>query len=139
VIERRQAIPYQATSTFPAEPTAPALARAWSLARIREVLTEAENSDLLDDTALVVSELMTNAIQAGCAYSRLELVIDGNHLRISVLDDAPGVVQPQDAAPEDSHGRGLTIVAAVSADWGVRSSAAGKEVWAELVVGRSGR
>ena len=136
VVERRRAIPYHAVSTFVAEPTAPALARAWSLAQLRGVLTE-DAPDLCDDTALVVSELITNAIQAGATSANLELIIEADHLRISVRDDVPGQVEAQDAAPHDVHGRGLAIVAALAVDWGVQHSLDGKMVWAELSAARS--
>jgi anti-sigma regulatory factor (Ser/Thr protein kinase) len=137
VIERRLTIPYHAVSTFVAEPTAPALARAWSLAQLRGVLSDAMDEDLADDTALVVSELVTNAIQAGASSASLELIIDAGRLRIAVSDDVPGHVEARDATPEDVHGRGLAIVAALAQDWGVRMSMDGKIVWAELSATRS--
>jgi anti-sigma regulatory factor (Ser/Thr protein kinase) len=79
-----------------------------------------------------VSELVTNAIRAGCVRGRIDLLVDDDYLRISVLDDAPGRVKRRHAAPEDTFGRGLAIVAALSRDWGVGTSTLGKEVWAEL-------
>ncbi|MDT4911623.1 MAG: hypothetical protein QOC66_751, partial [Pseudonocardiales bacterium] len=33
-------------------------------------------------------------------------------------------------------GRGLTIVAALAADWGVRRNARGKQVWARVAISR---
>jgi anti-sigma regulatory factor (Ser/Thr protein kinase) len=111
---------------------APALARAWSRERVCEALESQSDNLLLDDTALIVSELITNAIRAGCAYGQIELVIDQDYLRISVFDDAPGQVVPRHANPADTNGRGLAIIAALSRHWGVTVSSEGKTVWAEL-------
>lgn len=72
------------------------------------------DEDLLDDAALVVSELITNAIQAGCARAQIDLVIDDHCLRIVVRDDAPGRVMPREALPDDANGRGLGIVGALA-------------------------
>jgi anti-sigma regulatory factor (Ser/Thr protein kinase) len=87
---------------------------------------------LLEDTALIVSELVTNAIRAGCASGQIDLLIDHDYLRISVMDDAPGGVSLRQAAPEETIGRGLAIVAALARDWGVATSPLGKSVWAEV-------
>ena len=125
-------IPYEASTTFPAEPAAPALVRAWSIEHVRKGFSSDADEVLLEDTALIVSELITNAIRAGCAHGRIDLLIDDDYLRISVLDDAPGQVQRRRATPDDVHGRGLAIVAALSRDWGVTTSPLGKAVWAEI-------
>ena len=87
---------------------------------------------LAADTALVVTELATNAVvHAGSAFS-VSLTPSGGAIRISVGDTLPlgprGADQELTAAP----GHGLGVVAAMATRWGVETVPGGKAVWAEL-------
>jgi hypothetical protein len=87
---------------------------------------------LAADTALVVTELATNAVlHAGSAFS-VSLALSGDMIRISVGDalplGPPGADQELAAVP----GHGLGVVAAVATRWGVETVPSGKAVWAEL-------
>jgi hypothetical protein len=87
---------------------------------------------LAADTALVVTELATNAVvHAGSAFS-VSLTLAGGAIRISVGDTLPlgprGADQELTAAP----GHGLGVVAAMATRWGVETVPGGKAVWAEL-------
>ncbi len=87
---------------------------------------------LAADTALVVTELATNAVvHAGSAFS-VSLALSGGAIRISVGDTRPvappGTDQELAAAP----GHGLGVVAAMATRWGVETMPGGKAVWAEL-------
>jgi hypothetical protein len=87
---------------------------------------------LAADTALVVTELATNAVvHAGSAFS-VSLTLSGGAIRISVGDTLPlgprGADQKLTAAP----GHGLGVVAAMATRWGVETVPGGKAVWAEL-------
>jgi hypothetical protein len=87
---------------------------------------------LAADTALVVTELATNAVvHAGSAFS-VSLTLSGGAIRISVGDTLPlgprGADQELTAAP----GHGLGVVAAMATRWGVETVPGGKAVWAEL-------
>lgn len=92
--------------------------------------------DLLDTAALVVSELFTNAV----VHARGDRVVVGLRtaegvVRISVEDQGRAADGPQLCrTPRGEHGRGLLLVDAVSAAWGVESEgrAPGRTVWAEL-------
>jgi anti-sigma regulatory factor (Ser/Thr protein kinase) len=86
----------------------------------------------LDDVALVVSELMTNSLRAGCEQTHLRIDIDEQRLLVAVTDDAPGEPHLGALALHESHGRGLQLVAALAVNWGVKVLRHGKEVWAEL-------
>jgi anti-sigma regulatory factor (Ser/Thr protein kinase) len=80
---------------------------------------------------LLVSELATNAcVHAGSAFT-VSLNRQGSDVLIEVGDQnpAPAVVQPPSSG---SSGRGLQIVAALAADWGVSARHPGKAVWALL-------
>jgi anti-sigma regulatory factor (Ser/Thr protein kinase) len=132
---------YHAGSSFPCGPATPARARTWLLARIEEALAEAgsggdaaqvDAAELLEDAALIASELITNAVRAGCGRTRLEVAADDQQIRIAVIDDAPGVPTIFEPSAGDDHGRGLHIVAEVAAQWGVRRVGDSKEVWAAL-------
>jgi anti-sigma regulatory factor (Ser/Thr protein kinase) len=115
------------------ELSAPLQARRWTAELLRARLgDEADAGGLLDDTVLCVSELVTNAVAAGCSIMTLRLRVDDHVVRVSVLDDAPGHPVPQQARPHDRSGRGLRLVEALSRRWGVDPAASGKEVWAEL-------
>jgi anti-sigma regulatory factor (Ser/Thr protein kinase) len=87
---------------------------------------------IIDDATLVVSELVTNALRAGCHEATLELEVAEGALRVSVVDDAPGEPHVVHAKPEDTNGRGLWLVAAIARDWGVTQLDQRKRVWAEL-------
>jgi anti-sigma regulatory factor (Ser/Thr protein kinase) len=88
--------------------------------------------DLAGDAAMVVSELVTNAIRAGASTIELEVGRVGGLFRITVIDDAEGTPKPAEPDPTAAAGRGLRIVGALSARWGVEPVGAGKRVWAEL-------
>ncbi|MGV9967462.1 ATP-binding protein [Streptomyces olivaceus] len=95
-----------------------------------------------DDAALVVTELVTNAVThavpsaaAGTPEVRLGLVRDPGHLTLAVSDsgDNVPVFDPSDDAAFGEHGRGLGIVDALAEEWGwTPRPPAGKTVWAKL-------
>lgn len=116
------------------EPTAPAHARRWTAQRLRELLPPAtpSSSELIEDAVLCVSELVSNAIRAGCTMLTLRLSCDTSTVRLSLIDDAPGQPVPRRAGPDDIAGRGLHIVEAVARRWGFSPIARGKEVWVEF-------
>ncbi|MFG2499593.1 ATP-binding protein [Streptomyces sp. NPDC048441] len=97
------------------------------------------HEDARDAAALVVSELVTNAIVHTASHRIIcELCTGPGKLRIAVRDDGygSGVPRPAREGPDadDEHGRGLLLVDAVSTAWGVRDEGAGAglTVWAEL-------
>ncbi|NLU75769.1 ATP-binding protein [Streptomyces sp. HNM0575] len=96
------------------------------------------SSDLREQAALVLSELVTNAVTHTdsawivCAASYCEY--DG--VRVEVHDDDTSSRSPQRRAPtaEKECGRGLYIVDTLSESWGVAVSPVtrGSAVWAHL-------
>ena len=92
--------------------------------------------DTCDAAALVVSELVTNAIVHTSSRRIVCELHDGDdRVRIAVRDEglAPGEPHPgRRVAPEEEHGRGLLLVAAVSTAWGAQETGPGLLVWAEL-------
>lgn len=116
--------------------SAPGEARVRVVAALRD--TGGINEEGLEDAALITSELVTNAVHAGCHGLCVNLETSRGHARITVIDDAPGVPH-QTAAGEDlESGRGLAIVSALSAAWGVTQRAHLKEVWADIAWATAG-
>ena len=81
--------------------------------------------DLADDAALVISELMTNAVAASAALPAhppvlLRLTAGERSLRVEVHESSPRepVLRAPDADAE--HERGLAVVAALSAWCGLQ-------------------
>jgi two-component sensor histidine kinase len=89
----------------------------------------------------MVSELATNAVQH--AQTEFEVGIwvtpdaDGRSVLVRVTDNAPGSPAPQNPPVDAAHGRGLRIVEALAARWGVEQEefGPGKTVWFRARVG----
>ncbi|MEU1667945.1 ATP-binding protein [Streptomyces sparsogenes] len=94
--------------------------------------------DLATPAALIVSELVTNAVvHSGCRCLRVTVSRPGPHwVRVAVTDKSPVLPTPRAVEADDENGRGLAIVEAVSDRWGTDRLPWGKRVWAELRVGR---
>jgi CheY-like chemotaxis protein len=91
--------------------------------------------DRLDDALLVVSELATNAaLHAGTPYVVTARRRRGA-LRLDVIDGSEVAPELREHGDRDAEGgRGLYLVSAMSAAWGVeRRSGGGKIVWADLL------
>jgi hypothetical protein len=87
---------------------------------------------LAADTALVVTELATNAVlHAGSAFS-VSLTLSDGTIRISVSDTLPLGANGVDQQLAAASGHGLGVVAAMATRWGVETVPSGKAVWAEL-------
>jgi anti-sigma regulatory factor (Ser/Thr protein kinase) len=85
---------------------------------------------------LVVSELVTNAIEHGSAgipaTVRIWLSSDGGTVAINVWDSSSRPPVATNAGAEAASGRGLMIVAALSKEWGSSGADPGKVVWAVI-------
>jgi anti-sigma regulatory factor (Ser/Thr protein kinase) len=104
------------------------------------VLHEWGLRDLAGDAEMIVSELITNAIEASTLLPErppvsLRLLLTGKSLVIEVWDHSPLDLEPREADADDECGRGLTVVAALSDRWGwERTGHDRKVVWAELAL-----
>jgi anti-sigma regulatory factor (Ser/Thr protein kinase) len=96
--------------------------------------------DLVADAEMLVCEMMTNAADASaCMPERppitLRLIATGKTLVIEAWDQSPLELEPREAGMYDECGRGLTVIAALSARWGCdRTGYRRKRVWAELAL-----
>jgi anti-sigma regulatory factor (Ser/Thr protein kinase) len=90
---------------------------------------------LSDDTMLVASELVTNALENSAASVILLLVLESDgQVNVTVWDDAPGIPEEREMDLAADGGRGLLIARTLSNDFGWEATGAlgGKYVWALL-------
>jgi serine phosphatase RsbU (regulator of sigma subunit)/anti-sigma regulatory factor (Ser/Thr protein kinase) len=88
--------------------------------------------EVVDTAALLVTELVNNAITHAGRPQHVRLRLLTDRLVIEVGDTDPRPPQPLVGNPGDEGGRGLLILAALASDWGVRTLGSGKIVWCEL-------
>lgn len=87
---------------------------------------------------LVVSELVTNAVQHGAPPIELMLTLDGHCLEVAVRDSGPlPDLTPRStfASPSTLGGRGLMIVEEIADHWGARVNDSSKTIWCDLDIG----
>lgn len=115
---------------LPREPESAAVARHL----VRGALGQWCLEGLVEDAALVVTELVANSAQH--ARGSTILVAVALHrtgwVRVSVVDREHRTPAQRMPADDAERGRGLALVDAVSAQWGVDPLRWGKRVWADL-------
>lgn len=132
----------QSVLVVAALPTATPCARLHA----RTIAREWGLNELADPIELVVSELVTNAVQAsadddgrprytpdtGLACIHLRLSTDGIAALVEVWDENAQLPKTTQPGLDDEDGRGLMLVDALAAQWGwdLPASGLGKIVWA---------
>jgi anti-sigma regulatory factor (Ser/Thr protein kinase) len=100
-----------------------------------DAATEWGYASRADDVALVVSELVTNAVVHARTALTIRVRSDASLIRVSIEDghrSVPVLVM----IPDDRvSGRGMFLVDALAQRWGTESDENGKTVWAELALG----
>ena len=116
---------------LPADSGAPSIARRCLVERAIDI-----PQGLIDDALLLVSELVANAVEHGQPDIVLRIRSRPPRIGVSVQDGGRGrLTYPTGLAdPGATRGRGLRIVDALSASWGVEAAdpLPGKVVWFEL-------
>ena len=106
-----------------------------SLARrfVRSTLESWDLHDLIEDSCIVVTELVTNAILHAGSAPTVRVSVDARRIHIEVTDDDPTLPLGRSAGEDATSGRGLRLVEALAAGWGsTRLDTGGKVVWCEL-------
>ncbi len=102
----------------------------------RELLDRWQLSRLVDAVALVVSELVTNAVRHGAPPVRLVLSRIGERVQIAVHDAAAAASASPDTGGQDAEsGRGLLLVRAVADEVAVQQVPDNGKVVQALVSG----
>ncbi|MEU2602256.1 ATP-binding protein [Streptomyces hirsutus] len=118
------------SETLPREPESAATARRL----VRVALSVWGLDDLADDGALIISELVSNAVQHARRES-IRVVIDrpgAARVRVGVVDFSKVLPVRREPDPERESGRGLALVGELAKTWGTELLPWGKWVWAEL-------
>ncbi|MGH3326313.1 MAG: ATP-binding protein [Streptomycetales bacterium] len=102
-----------------------------------DLRAQAVEDGVVDDAVLVISELLSNALKHARPLEsgkvRAAWNVRNGTLEVEVTDGG-GPTYPRTPAPSVSGlgGRGLSIVASLSSDWGVREGEGEITVWAAL-------
>jgi anti-sigma regulatory factor (Ser/Thr protein kinase) len=118
----------EASIDLAADPASPAAARDF----VRSILGQWRCDHLVESALLIASELVTNAVVHARSASELRLRLTDGVVRIQVADQGGGTPAPRVPDQERPGGRGLPIIEAISAAWGIDPTADGKLVWADL-------
>ena len=113
------------SARFPADVHAPRAARHLVSDAMRQWGYRAQ---LVDDAALVVTELAANAVVHAKSAFSLSLRTESHGIRLSVRDSLP--IDRERLVVRS--GRGIGLVACLSQNWGMHASDVGKVIWAEL-------
>lgn len=88
---------------------------------------------VLQVAQLLTTEIVTNAVIHGAGDVLFRALCTDHLLRVEVGDAGAGVPKPVEPdGVRRRGGRGLLILAALAADWGVEARDGGKTVWFEL-------
>ena len=117
-------------AVLPPQPASAGTARELVVSRCREWCV----ASLSDDLALVVTELVANAVRHAGTDIEIRLFPLSGGVRLEVADGSTRPLRPRKATIVDEGGRGLLLVDALATRYGVEAEPAGKKVWAELRV-----
>jgi anti-sigma regulatory factor (Ser/Thr protein kinase) len=116
----------------------------WARRILRHMLHEWRLESMADTASLLVSELVTNAVQASAdtivrdhgklPMIRLAIRLTPARLVLEIWDPSPLRPVPQDGGIASDHGRGLLLVDVLAEAWGHRAADGGKIVWCELAI-----
>ncbi|MDP8960703.1 MAG: PAS domain S-box protein [Actinomycetota bacterium] len=117
-------------------PEAGSVGRARHL--VSESMTASGHQDLVDVATLLVSEVVTNAVLHAGTDIRLTCRQSRAGVRVEVFDRSPLLPTVRHYDAEATTGRGLDLVSALAARWGIDCAEDGKTLWFELGDGSGG-
>jgi len=116
----------------------------WARRVLRHMLHEWQVESMADPAALLVSELVTNAVEASAGHTGrdhgmlpmigLGIRLTAASLVLEAWDASPLRPVPQEPGIEGDHGRGLLLIDALADSWGHRAADGGKIVWCEVAI-----
>lgn len=121
--------------SVPADPGASGEARRFLLETAGEWGLSPEVTEVAQ---LVVSELVSNAVEHAGTGSTITLELDDALLKISVRDGSTVQPVPRPLDMVSFRGRGLPLIDQVSEEWGILDHSDGKTVWAALALSADG-
>lgn len=116
---------------------ADASSAAVARAHVDRLMGDSPTVEQHEDAAVVVSELVTNAVLYGREPIWLAVEVEARSVRVQVLDSGAGyehIAHPCFAERRAPGGRGLVIVDALARRWGVTAVAGGTCVWATVAL-----
>lgn len=117
-----------ASQTFESHPANVPVARRF----VRQVLGDLGADGALDTAQTLVSELVTNAVIHARTAFTVRVSCDGDTVRVSVFDGSRARARVRNYGTDATTGRGLRLLDALSADWGVEPHGDGKAIWFEV-------
>jgi len=118
----------RAQTTLDATPVSAKRARGFVVTALRRWGVGAD----LDVAQLLTSEIVTNAVLHGRTAVELVVAVSDDRLRVKVTDHGAGSPTVLDSPWTDESGRGLMLVDALAASWGVDRDEGSKGVWFEV-------
>ncbi|MFF3357125.1 ATP-binding protein [Streptomyces sp. NPDC002917] len=119
------------SETLPRTPESAAAARELA----RTALTAWGQDELIEDALLIITELVSNAVEHG-RIGPIRIIVTQptkRFIRLGVVDRSKAIpIMRLDSNQDDVHGRGLLLVDALSHRWGTDLYRWGKQVWGEL-------
>jgi anti-sigma regulatory factor (Ser/Thr protein kinase) len=116
----------------------------WARRILRHMLREWQLEEMSDPAQLLVSELVTNAVQASARQHGhdqdslpmigLTLQLTDTALTAEVWDTSPALPVLQEADLTGERGRGLMLVDFLADSWGHRVAGGGKVVWCTVAI-----
>ena len=112
-------------------------ARASAAAEAREAVRDTCRhlpQDTVSDAALLVSELVTNAVRYAGGIITIAIDCQDDAVAIAVGDQSADQPVIRDPYPHEPHGRGMRLVDALAGHWGCKpaTEGEGKTVWFSL-------
>lgn len=110
---------------------------------VADGLLDAHDVRVRETVVLLVSELVSNAVQHGGPHGPnstmcLEVEARPDRIRVEVTDAGTGDPRPGNGAIDRPSGRGLLLVEAMASRWGCDRLPVGKTVWFELLTPAGG-
>ena len=106
-------------------------------ALVSELRAKGVNPVVVDESEIVISELVTNAVRHAKPLAdgkiRVNWSVTGGVGEIAVTDGGgPTTPHPAPRSVWSAGGRGLRIVGSLAHEWGVRENTSGSTVWASM-------